>query len=183
MRLLLHTAQCSPAPLSLISKPNPSSVVCARAGRFTSPSAVIWLRHSKSGRFPSSRIPRPREEHAVRLCAGTGPIEGGMSPTSVGEAAKDVLKALSQIIDPDFRTDIVSCGFVKDLFADEISGEVSFRLELTTPACPVKDMFERRANEVVLEIPWVKKINVTMSAQPARPIYAEQLPKGLQSIF
>ena len=31
------------------------------------------------------------------------------------DAKKDVLVALSQIIDPDFGTDIVSCGFVKDL--------------------------------------------------------------------
>lgn len=37
----------------------------------------------------------------------------------------DVLKALSQIIDPDFGTDIVSCGFVKDLNVSKESGEVS----------------------------------------------------------
>ena len=40
------------------------------------------------------------------------------------EAENDVLKALSQIIDPDFGTDIVSCGFVKDLHVDDASGEV-----------------------------------------------------------
>ncbi|CAA6660846.1 unnamed protein product [Spirodela intermedia] len=106
----------------------------------------------------------------------------GSSNVSVDMANRDVLTALSQIIDPDFGTDIVSCGFVKDLSIDETSGEVSFRLELTTPACPVKDMFEKRANEVVTELPWVKKVNVTMSAQPARPLYADQLPKCLQSI-
>ncbi|KAL3352795.1 hypothetical protein AABB24_020667 [Solanum stoloniferum] len=97
-------------------------------------------------------------------------------------AESEVLKALSQIIDPDFGTDIVSCGFVKDLLVDENLGEVSFRLELTTPACPIKDMFEQKANEVVAELPWVKKVNVTMSAQPAKPIYAGQLPAGLQTI-
>ncbi|KAL6221829.1 hypothetical protein ACLB2K_005222 [Fragaria x ananassa] len=90
--------------------------------------------------------------------------------------------ALSQIIDPDFGTDIVSCGFVKDLQINEALGEVSFRLELTTPACPVKDMFEQKANEVVNELPWVKNVNVTMSAQPAKPLYAGQLPAGLQTI-
>ncbi|ESQ36903.1 hypothetical protein EUTSA_v10002483mg [Eutrema salsugineum] len=95
---------------------------------------------------------------------------------------KDVLKALSQIIDPDFGTDIVSCGFVKDLVIDEALGEVSLRLELTTPACPVKDMFEQTANEVVAVLPWVKKVNVTMSAQPAKPIFAGQLPPGLSRI-
>lgn len=39
-------------------------------------------------------------------------------------AKKDVLTALSQIIDPDFGTDIVSCGFVKDLEVDEALEEV-----------------------------------------------------------
>ncbi|XP_059433018.1 fe-S cluster assembly factor HCF101, chloroplastic isoform X2 [Corylus avellana] len=101
---------------------------------------------------------------------------------STGMAESDVLKALSQIIDPDFGTDIVSCGFVKDLHINEASGEVSFRLELTTPACPIKDMFEQKANEVVAVLPWVKNVHVTMSAQPARPIFSEQLPAGLQKI-
>jgi len=35
---------------------------------------------------------------------------------------------------------------------------------------------------VVAMLPWVKNVKVTMSAQPARPIYAEQLPAGLQTI-
>ncbi|XP_009627669.1 fe-S cluster assembly factor HCF101, chloroplastic isoform X1 [Nicotiana tomentosiformis] len=108
---------------------------------------------------------------------------GACASTVSGQTAEsEVLKALSQIIDPDFGTDIVSCGFVKDLLVDEGLGEVSFRLELTTPACPIKDMFEQKANEVVAALPWVKKVNVTMSAQPAKPMYAGQLPAGLQTI-
>lgn len=31
-------------------------------------------------------------------------------------------------------------------------------------------------------LPWVKSVNVTMSAQPAQPIFAGQLPVGLQKI-
>lgn len=46
------------------------------------------------------------------------------SAISSDTAESDVLKALSQIIDPDFGTDIVSCGFVKDLEIDEAQGEV-----------------------------------------------------------
>ncbi|MBA0845892.1 hypothetical protein Goarm_022634 [Gossypium armourianum] len=109
-------------------------------------------------------------------------MAAGSSAASSGTAEGDVLKALSQIIDPDFGTDIVTCGFVKDLLIDEASGEVSFRLELTTPACPIKDMFEQQANEVVARLPWVKKVTVTMSAQPAKPIFAGDLPAGLQRI-
>ena len=55
-----------------------------------------------------------------------------------------MLRALSRIIDPDFGMDIVACGFVKDLAIDGGSGRVTFRLELTTPACPIKDEFERK---------------------------------------
>lgn len=97
-------------------------------------------------------------------------------------AETDVLKALSQIIDPDFGTDIVSCGFVKDLSVSKESGEVSFRLELTTPACPVKDMFKQKAHEVVATITWVKNVKVTMSAKPAHTVFTGQLPEGLRTI-
>lgn len=48
----------------------------------------------------------------------------GDSSVSTGTAEDDVLKALSQIIDPDFGTDIVTCGFVKDLHIDKALGEV-----------------------------------------------------------
>ncbi|KAL0315616.1 UNVERIFIED_CONTAM: Fe-S cluster assembly factor, chloroplastic [Sesamum radiatum] len=110
------------------------------------------------------------------------PSQAAVSEVASGIAETDVLKALSQIIDPDFGTDIVSCGFVKDLKVSKESGEVSFRLELTTPACPVKDMFEQKAHEVVAALPWVETVKVTMSAQPARPVFAGELPAGLQTI-
>ena len=66
-------------------------------------------------------------------------------PAQAGPASREgeVLRALSRIIDPDFGMDIVACGFVKDLAIDGGS-RVAFRLELTTPACPIKDEFERK---------------------------------------
>lgn len=109
-------------------------------------------------------------------------LQAGTSILSVDSAKKDVLTALAQIIDPDFGTDIVSCGFVKDLHIDDLLKEVSFRLELTTPACPIKDVFEQNANELVAAIPWVEKVNVKMSSQPAKTVFAGELPKGLQAI-
>lgn len=35
---------------------------------------------------------------------------------------------------------------------------------------------------MVAALSWVEKVEVTMSAQPARPLYASQLPAGLQTI-
>ncbi|CAL5400329.1 fe-S cluster assembly factor HCF101, chloroplastic [Camellia sinensis] len=153
---------------------------------FTSPEK-LFLFSTTNSYVQSQRHLRPRwashkRSNLSSISAEAASVEAGTTAVSTEAAASDVLKALSQIIDPDFGTDIVSCGFVKDLHIDVASGEVSFRLELTTPACPIKDMFEQQANEVVAAVPWVKKVNVTMSAQPAKPIFSGQLPPGLQTI-
>lgn len=64
-----------------------------------------------------------------------------MATVPVLEARDEVLNQLRRIIDPDFGQDIVACGFVKELQVE--GGKVSLTLELTTPACPIKDEFER----------------------------------------
>src|SRR5436190_14499816 len=74
-----------------------------------------------------------------------------------------VLDALRQIIDPDLRKDIVALGFIKDLRID--GGDVSFRIVLTTPACPVKEQMESQAREFVGAIDGVTNVNVTMDAE------------------
>ena len=76
---------------------------------------------------------------------------------------QSVLDALSNITDPDLRKDIVSLGFVKDLKID--GGNVSFRLVLTTPACPVKEAFETEAKSLVGAIDGVQNVNVTMDSE------------------
>ncbi len=74
-----------------------------------------------------------------------------------------VLEALKAIIDPDLRKDIVTLGFIKDLKID--GSNVSFRVVLTTPACPVKEQMETQANEVVKAIEGVENVTVTMDAE------------------
>jgi len=74
-----------------------------------------------------------------------------------------VLNALRTIIDPDLRKDIVTLGFVRDLAISE--GDVSFRIVLTTPACPVKEEMEGMARESVQVLPGVANVNVTMDAE------------------
>src|SRR5262245_52969135 len=81
-----------------------------------------------------------------------------MSP--VTEAA--VLDALRPIVDPDFGKSIVDLGFVKELRIE--GGRVSFAIELTTPACPVKSEFEKAARERVAALAGVDEVQVTMTA-------------------
>jgi ATP-binding protein involved in chromosome partitioning len=73
-----------------------------------------------------------------------------------------VLDALRPIVDPDFRKSIVELGFVKNI---RIEGDrVSFAIELTTPACPVKAEFEKAARERVAALPGVRQVDVTMTS-------------------
>jgi len=77
-------------------------------------------------------------------------------------SASQVLDALRPIVDPDFQKSIVDLGFIKDLRIDGTA--VSFAIELTTPACPVKDQFKRAAQERVLALDGVDDVAVTMTA-------------------
>lgn len=76
---------------------------------------------------------------------------------------QSVLGALSQIQDPDLHKDIVTLGFIRDLKIE--GGEVSFRIVLTTPACPVKEQMETQATELVAKIPGVTSVNIRMDAE------------------
>src|SRR5688500_9707146 len=74
-----------------------------------------------------------------------------------------ILDSLRQIKDPDLHKDIVTLGFVRDVKID--GGNVSFRIVLTTPACPVKAEMETAAREIVGSLPGVASVNVTMDAE------------------
>ena len=76
---------------------------------------------------------------------------------------KGILEALRAVIDPDFNKDIVSLGFVKDVQVDH--EHVSFRIVLTTPACPIRERFKKQAEEAVrAAFPAVQSVAVTMDA-------------------
>jgi ATP-binding protein involved in chromosome partitioning len=74
-----------------------------------------------------------------------------------------VLDALRAVRDPDLHKDIVALKFVKDLKID--GGRVSFTIELTTPACPVKDQMRDQARAIVGQLPGVSSVDVQMTAQ------------------
>src|SRR5438552_14470602 len=87
----------------------------------------------------------------------------------VQEAA--VLDALKVVQDPDLHKDIVSLGFIKDLKIDRV--QVAFTIELTTPACPVKDQMRDQARAAVTKVPGVTSVDVTMSAMVREAVGAE----------
>jgi ATP-binding protein involved in chromosome partitioning len=80
---------------------------------------------------------------------------------AVSEAA--VLDALRVVQDPDLHRDIVSLGFIKNVRITD--GHVAFQVELTTPACPVKDLMREQARAAVSALPGVTGVDVEMTAQ------------------
>jgi ATP-binding protein involved in chromosome partitioning len=74
-----------------------------------------------------------------------------------------VLDALRVVRDPDLHKDIVALGFVKGLRID--GSRVSFSIELTTPACPVKDQMKEQARVAVSALPGVSGVDIEMTAR------------------
>lgn len=76
---------------------------------------------------------------------------------------EDILNALKSVQDPDLKTDIVALGFIKQLSVS--GGSVSFTIELTTPACPVRDLMKEEARKAVAALQGVSEVTIQMTAQ------------------
>jgi ATP-binding protein involved in chromosome partitioning len=74
-----------------------------------------------------------------------------------------LLDALRKVQDPDLHQDIVSLGFVKK--AEIVGGVVSVTINLTTPACPVKDQMKAQAEGLLRALPGVREVKVEMTAE------------------
>ncbi len=79
---------------------------------------------------------------------------------------EQVLNALRTVQDPDLKQDLVTLGFIKNLAIHD--GRVAFDIELTTPACPVKDLMRDQAQQAVRMVPGVSQVDVTMTSQVRR---------------
>ncbi|MFN8260941.1 MAG: Mrp/NBP35 family ATP-binding protein [Chitinophagales bacterium] len=63
---------------------------------------------------------------------------------------EQILNALSQVEDPDFKKDLVTLNMIKDLsFTDD---EIKFTIELTTPACPLKEQLENDCRNAIAQL-------------------------------
>jgi ATP-binding protein involved in chromosome partitioning len=74
-----------------------------------------------------------------------------------------ITAALSRVNDPELHRDVISLGMIKDL--EIAGGDVSLRLVLTTPACPVRRDFQEMVENAVREVPGVTSVRVTLGAE------------------
>lgn len=75
----------------------------------------------------------------------------------------EIMRALSQVKDPELGRDVVTLGMIKNLKITD--SQVDFTLELTTPACPVTGEFKQAVYDAVVVLPGVSSVNVTLDAQ------------------
>ena len=92
-----------------------------------------------------------------------------------------IIDALKTVQDPDLHKDIVSLGFVKNLSIE--GGSVKFDVELTTPACPVKEQLRTECETKVQGIEGVEKVDVNMTAVVRPTEHAQPVLPGVKNII
>jgi len=75
---------------------------------------------------------------------------------------EQITDALRQVQDPDLHRDLVTLGMVKDIAIE--AGLVRVHVELTTPACPMKEKIEADVRAAVLAVAGVDDVEVKMTA-------------------
>src|SRR4030081_1920260 len=85
---------------------------------------------------------------------------------AVSPRDQEVLDALRVVNDPDLHRDIVSLGFVQNMQI-EPNCAAALNINLTTPACPVKDQLRDQAQMAVARLPWVTDVQIKMTASTA----------------
>ncbi len=96
---------------------------------------------------------------------------------------QDVLRALSQVKDPELGKDVVSLRMIEDVKVE--GSRVTFTLNLTTPACPLRTRLEESAKAAVSGLKGVKEVEMkTASNVFATRNYEEaDMLKGVKNII
>ncbi len=100
--------------------------------------------------------------------------------TTLDEAA--VYDVLRTVQEPELGGDLVTRQMIKDLVVDD--GRIAFTIELTTPACPLKDQIETEARAALAPL-GATSIDIAWGAtvRRASPRAPEQLVPGVKNII
>lgn len=75
----------------------------------------------------------------------------------------DILAAMSKVMDPELHIDLVKAGMVKDI---RVSGDTAkLKIELTTPACPMKGKIQADSEAALKAVPGLKSFDIEWGAQ------------------
>ena len=89
---------------------------------------------------------------------------------------ENVLKALSNVLDPDIKQDLVTLNMIEDIKID--GNHLSFTVMLTTPACPLKEVIKNDClgaiekhlgSDITVDINMSSSVTSTRSNSPLLP--------------
>jgi len=87
---------------------------------------------------------------------------------------EQVLAALKNVEDPDLKKDLVTLNMIKDLKIED--KKISFTLELTTPACPLKDMLKNAClNAISYFVDKDAEVHINITSRVTKPADTTQL--------
>ncbi len=95
-----------------------------------------------------------------------------------------VLEALSKVQEPELGKDLVSLNMVKDIVIE--GDKLTFTVQLTTPACPLKSEIENRCREGLAGLPGLNEIEVKWGSQVARGAtnpQMEEMAPGIKNVI
>ncbi len=92
-----------------------------------------------------------------------------------------VIAELKTVMDPDLNKDIVSLGFIKNM--NVTGGNVKFQVELTTPACPVKEQLKTECETKVRAVDGVKNMEVEMTAMVRPAEHSQPILENVKNII
>ncbi|XXF81453.1 iron-sulfur cluster carrier protein ApbC [Myxococcaceae bacterium GXIMD 01537] len=99
---------------------------------------------------------------------------------------RDILAAMSKVMDPELHIDLVKAGMVKDI---RVSGDsAKLKIELTTPACPMKGKIQADAEAALKGVAGLKSFDIEWGAQVrtasgAQPGAQQQLLPGVKNVI
>ncbi|TDO19269.1 Mrp/NBP35 family ATP-binding protein [Pedobacter duraquae] len=87
---------------------------------------------------------------------------------------EQVLSALRNVEDPDLKKDLVTLHMIKDLEVEDKN--IRFTLELTTPACPMKDMLKNAClNAIKYFVSQEALVEINITSRVTKPMDTTQL--------
>ena len=96
---------------------------------------------------------------------------------------QDILSALRHVEDPDLKKDLVTLNMIKDIKIED--KKVAFKLELTTPACPMKHRMQRDCVDAVHKyVDPMLEVDVELTSRvTSRRNKADEMLKGVKNII
>ncbi len=92
-----------------------------------------------------------------------------------------VRNALSKVEDPELKKDLVSLGMVKNIEVD--GGKVTVEIQLTTPACPLKDKIRKDCEAAIKTLPGVTEAVVNLTAKTTAGLPNKEAIPGVKNII